>query len=81
MRLITKNQYVKEMKLIILDTLKDMGVQRNIAMDYLVGLKPSELKLFNEAVELRRASEAKLEKLADKAPDIDNDFTMGYKEQ
>lgn len=81
MRLITKNQYVEEMKSIILDTLKDMSVQRNIAMDYLVGLKPSELKLFNEAVELRRASEAKLEKLADKAPDIDNDFTMDYKEQ
>ena len=52
--------------------LLDKTKERQIAMEYLVGLKKTNLNRFYEAVDLRRQSEDKLDKLDDAAPDIDN---------
>lgn len=80
MKIMTNKRLVKILKDTVLEALKEPSVQRNIAMDYLVSLKPSELRLFNEAVELRRDSEAKLSKLAEKAPDFTGEFEPLEKE-
>ena len=50
----------------------DKLIARTIALEYLTGLTKAQLNRFNEAVELRRQSEAKLEKLDEVAPDVDN---------
>ena len=50
----------------------DKMIARTIALEYLTGLTKAQLNRFNEAVELRRQSEAKLEKLDEVAPDVDN---------
>lgn len=52
--------------------ISDKMIARTIALEYLTGLTKAQLNRFNEAVELRRQSEAKLEKLDEVAPDIDN---------
>ena len=49
----------------------DKMIARTIALEYLTGLTKAQLNRFNEAVELRRQSEAKLEKLDEVAPDVD----------
>ena len=49
----------------------DKMIARTIALEYLTGLTKAQLNRFNEAVELRRQSEAKLEKLDEVAPDLD----------
>ena len=51
--------------------LQDENMSRKIAMDYLVGLQAKHLRIFNEAVGLRRDSEARLKKLDEVEPDID----------
>ena len=52
--------------------LLDKTRERQIAMEYLVSLKKTNLNRFYEAVDLRRQSEEKLEKLDATAPDVDN---------
>ena len=52
--------------------ISDKLIARTIALEYLTGLTKAQLNRFNEAVELRRQSEAKLEKLDEVAPDLDN---------
>ena len=52
--------------------INDSKIDRLVAMEYLVGLKKTHLNRFMEAVDLRRQSEEKLEKLDEVAPDIDN---------
>lgn len=52
--------------------ISDKQIARTIALEYLTGLTKAQLNRFNEAVELRRQSEAKLEKLDEVAPDVDN---------
>ena len=52
----------------------DKLIARTIALEYLTGLTKAQLNRFNEAVELRRQSEAKLEKLDEVAPDVDNNL-------
>ena len=47
-------------------------IDRLVAMEYLVSLKKTHLNRFMEAVDLRRQSEEKLEKLDEVAPDVDN---------
>lgn len=49
----------------------DKLIARTIALEYLTGLTKAQLNRFSEAVELRRQSEAKLEKLDEVAPDLD----------
>ena len=51
--------------------ISDKMIARTIALEYLTGLTKAQLNRFNEAVELRRQSEAKLEKLDEVAPDLD----------
>lgn len=51
--------------------ISDKLIARTIALEYLTGLTKAQLNRFNEAVELRRQSEAKLEKLDEVAPDVD----------
>ena len=50
----------------------DKTIAKTIALEYLTGLTKAQLNRFNEAVELRRQSEAKLEKLDEVAPDVDS---------
>lgn len=57
--------------------ISDKIIARTIALEYLTGLTKAQLNRFNEAVELRRQSEAKLEKLDEIAPDLDNVSTEG----
>lgn len=52
--------------------INDSKIDRFVAMEYLVSLKKSHLNRFMEAVDLRRQSEDKLEKLNEVAPDVDN---------
>ena len=52
--------------------LSDSKLDRFVAMEYLVSLKKAHLNRFMEAVELRRQSEDKLEKLGEVAPDVDD---------
>lgn len=52
--------------------LSDSKMDRFVAMEYLVSLKKAHLNRFMEAVELRRQSEDKLEKLGEVAPDVDD---------
>lgn len=52
--------------------INDSKIDRLVAMEYLVSLKKTHLNRFMEAVDLRRQSEEKLEKLDEVAPDIDN---------
>ena len=52
--------------------INDSKIDRFVAMEYLVSLKKSHLNRFMEAVDLRRKSEDKLEKLDEVAPDVDN---------
>jgi len=54
------------------EVLEDENIQRRIAMEYLVGLKRSNLTRFLEAVELRRQSDDKLAKLDKTDPDVDH---------
>ena len=49
----------------------DKMIARTIALEYLTGLTKAQLNRFNEAVELRRQSDSKLEKLDEVAPDVD----------
>lgn len=50
--------------------ISDKTLAKIVAMEYLTGLTKAQLNRFNEAVELRRQSEAKLEKLEEIAPDL-----------
>ena len=52
--------------------INDSKIDRFVAMEYLVSLKKTHLNRFMEAVDLRRQSEDKLEKLDEVAPDVDN---------
>lgn len=52
--------------------INDSKIDRFVAMEYLVSLKKTHLNRFMEAVDLRRQSEEKLEKLDEVAPDVDN---------
>lgn len=52
--------------------INDSKIDRLVAMEYLVSLKRSHLNRFMEAVDLRRQSEDKLERLDEVAPDVDN---------
>lgn len=52
--------------------ISDKMIARTIALEYLTGLTKAQLNRFNEAVELRRQSDAKLEKLDEVAPDVDS---------
>lgn len=52
--------------------INDSKIDRFVAMEYLVTLKKTHLNRFMEAVDLRRQSEDKLDKLDEVAPDIDN---------
>ena len=52
--------------------INDSKIDRFVAMEYLVSLKKTHLNRFMEAVDLRRQSEDKLDKLDEVAPDVDN---------
>lgn len=52
--------------------INDSKIDRFVAMEYLVSLKKTHLNRFMEAVDLRRQSEDRLEKLDEVAPDVDN---------
>ena len=52
--------------------INDSKIDRFVAMEYLVSLKKTHLNRFMEAVDLRRQSEEKLDKLDEVAPDVDN---------
>lgn len=52
--------------------INDSKIDRFVAMEYLVSLKKTHLNRFMEAVDLRRQSEDKLDKLDEVAPDADN---------
>lgn len=52
--------------------INDSKIDRLVAMEYLVSLKKAHLNRFMEAVDLRRQSEDKLDKLDEVAPDVDN---------
>lgn len=69
--LVSKKTLINIVDSRIRTVISDKMIARTIALEYLTGLTKAQLNRFNEAVELRRQSEAKLEKLDEVAPDLD----------
>lgn len=68
---ITKNKLNQLIDARVHQIINDKTMSRAVAMEYLVSLQKAHLKKFLEAVDLRRQSEEKLEKLDESAPDLD----------
>ena len=70
--IVSKKSLVELVDRRIRTVITDRTIARSIAMEFLVGLSKAQLNRFNEAVELRRQSEAKLEKLDETAINLDD---------